>query len=300
MTGCNYGKWVKTLSERFEANLSTVDVEHGFEYGSEFEVVICKSLRSALPDKYGVCRGYVIDAQGTKAGDDIIIFDRHRFPTVSLRERDDLSRKESVPIEAVYCYIEAKHTINLEGDDPQSLSKACQQIANVKRLCATREAVSHDQIQPHLNVSFWNDIFELQVNPPLYFPTILNPVFGVLFARYVRQKKGKKEVISSPDEILSIIGSLKVENDQHPDLIVLGSNVVISPIIVNEHNHTAELRSPFFLEGQSSYFPVKVDGTGFGIGLLSMMYALDWIRLGVMPWNKILVDALGLPYTAGQ
>ncbi len=300
MTGYNYGKWVKTLSERLEANLSTVDVEHGFEYGSEFEVVICNTLRSILPDKYGVCRGYVIDAKGSKAGDDIIIFDRHRFPTIALRDRDDLSRKESVPIEAVYCYIEAKHTINLEGDDPQSLFKACQQIANVKRLCITREAVPYNQIQPHLNVGLLNNVFQLQVNPPPDFPTILNPVFSVLFARHVRQKKGKKELLSSPDEILSVIGNIKIESDQHPDLIVLGNNVVITPIIANEQTRTAKLRSPFFLEGRSFYYPAKVDGTGFGIGLLSMMYALDWIRLGVMPWNEILVDALGLPYIAEQ
>lgn len=300
MTGYNYGKWVKTLSERLEANLSTVDVEHSFEYGSEFEVVICNTLRSVLPDKYGVCRGYVIDAKGSKAGDDIIIFDRHRFPTVALRDRDDLSRKESVPIEAVYCYVEAKHTINLEGDDPQSLSKACQQIANVKRLCSTREAVPYNQIQPHLNIGILDDIFQLQVNPPPDFPTILNPVFSVLFARYVRQKKGRKELLSSPDEILSVMGNIKIESDQHPDLLVLGNNIVITPIIVNEKNYTAKLRSPFFLEGRSLYYPAKVDGTGFGIGLLSMMYALDWIRLGVMPWNEILVDALGLPYRTEQ
>jgi hypothetical protein len=300
MTGYNYGKWVKTLSERLKANLSTVDVEHNFEYGPEFEVVICKTLRSVLPDKYGVCRGYVIDAKGNKAGDDIIIFDRHRFPTVALRDRDDFSRKESVPIEAVYCYIEAKHTINLEGDDPQSLFKACQQIANVKRLCATREAVPYNQIQPHLNIGLLNDIFQLQVNPPPDFPTILNPVFSVFFARYVRQKNGEKKLLGSSDEILSVIGNIEIESDQHPDLIVLGDNVVINPVIANEKNRTAKLRSPFFLEGRSLYYLAKVDGTGFGIGLLSMMYALDWIRLGVMPWNEILVDALGLPYIAEQ
>lgn len=300
MTGYNYGKWVKTLSERLKASLSTVDVEHNFEYGPEFEVVICKTLRSVLPDKYGVCRGYVIDAKGDKAGDDIIIFDRHRFPTVVLRERDDFSRKESIPIEAVYCYIEAKHTINLEGDDPQSLFKACQQIANVKRLCATREAVPYNQIQPHLNIGLLNDIFQLQVNPPPDFPTILNPVFSVLPARYVRRKKGEKKLLSSSDEILSVIGNIEIESDQHPDLIVLGDNVVITPVIANEKNLTAKLRSPFFLEGRSLYYLAKVDGTGFGIGLLSMMYALDWIRLGVMPWNEILVDALGLPYRAEQ
>jgi len=106
-----YSDYVKTLSDRFQSNLNTIEAEHGFDYGPEFEVAICKTLRSALPDRYGIARGFVVNAQSVKAGDDIVIFERSRFPTLRLHDRDDYSRKEYIPIEAAYCYIEAKHTL---------------------------------------------------------------------------------------------------------------------------------------------------------------------------------------------
>jgi hypothetical protein len=75
-----YDGYVEKLNKRFEEALSEIEANHNFELGDEFEVALCKVLRRALPQKYGICRGYLVDADGTSAGDDIIIYDRARHP----------------------------------------------------------------------------------------------------------------------------------------------------------------------------------------------------------------------------
>jgi len=91
---------------------------HNFDYGDEFEIALCEVLRTILPGRAAVCRGYVIAQDGRMAGDDIIVFDATRFPVLRALG-DDLSRKEKVPAEAVLAYIEAKHTLSTfrEGRD---------------------------------------------------------------------------------------------------------------------------------------------------------------------------------------
>src|SRR5690348_3133356 len=109
-----YRNYVRTLSSRFEGMLNSIGAVYGFDYGDEFEFVLLETLRPLLPWQYGVCRGHLITQSGKQAGDDIIIFDRLRFPTLQLRGSGSY-RKEHVPIEAAYAYIEAKHTLVLEG-----------------------------------------------------------------------------------------------------------------------------------------------------------------------------------------
>ena len=110
-------------------------------YGGEFEIAICQILREFLPNKYGICRGFVVSSDGEIAGDDIIIFDQERFPTLKLKGVGQYARKEQIPIEAVYAYIEAKHSINLLQKDNNSIFKAIKQVESVKRLCNKREKI---------------------------------------------------------------------------------------------------------------------------------------------------------------
>ena len=49
------------------------------------------------------------------ARDDIIIYERNRFPLLRLINESDFCRKQQVPVESVYAYIEAKHSLTLEG-----------------------------------------------------------------------------------------------------------------------------------------------------------------------------------------
>jgi hypothetical protein len=135
-----YGGFVKTLSSRVAAEIDKIFAVHNFEYGAEFEIALCMILRDVLPSRFGICRGYIVDINSNIAGDDIIIFDRSRFPTFTIRSPDEILRKEYVPIEAVYAYIEAKHTLQLTGDD-SSLQKGLSQINAVRRLCSGRNSI---------------------------------------------------------------------------------------------------------------------------------------------------------------
>jgi hypothetical protein len=288
LTDYIYGDYVKTLSTRFVRNLDTILTEHNFEYGPEFEVAICETLRSALPDRFGIARGYVVDSDNTRAGDDIIVYDRSRFPTLALRDRDDYGRKEFIPIEAVYCYIEAKYTLNLQGEDPQSLAHAATQASAVKELCATRESMHFEDILPEVRLRGGG----LRVSGPEGYPSIKNPTFSAIFARRVRRRKGG-EILNDPSEIDETIRNLQIAAPpEPPDLIVLGDSNVIVPILPSTGTEGNRLRSPFFITGHSSHNVSVVDGVAFGVALASMMEALDWIQLGRMPWRKILSDGL--------
>ena len=79
-----------------------------------------------------------------------------------------------------------------------------------------------------------------------------------------------------------------------PDLIVLGENNVIIPVISKEETEERVLRSPFYISGKSEYGNHIVEGIAFGIALASLMCALDWVELGVMPWRKIIENGLGI------
>jgi len=283
-----YRDFIQILSDRLSSSLESIEVEHNFEFGVEFENVLCKTLRSALPDRYGVVRGYAVDAGGTVAGDDILIFARERFPTLALRDRDDFARKEFVPIEATYCYIEAKHTVLVQGSGPQSLRHACDQVGQVKELCSRRPPVESGQISQYCNIGKG-----LSVTLPPDFPSIFNPSFGVVFARHIRASSNSGPCASG-QEVARLLDGFSIDVPHPPDLLVLGDSVLILPC-VPAGDGGRQYRSPFYVDGLSHYSLNVIDNRAFGIGLASILAALDWIQLGVLPWHKIIGDALGIP-----
>lgn len=103
-----YKNLIDRISDRAEAIFSEIESIYNFDKGDEFEIAVCKLLMAILPEKFGVCRGHVITKNDEVAGDDIIIYDKHNFPLLRLLDEDNLWRKQYVPVEAVYCYIEAK------------------------------------------------------------------------------------------------------------------------------------------------------------------------------------------------
>src|SRR6266498_5826443 len=145
-----YGDFVRNMARRFDEALSEIESTYNFELGDEFEIAICNTLRRILPHRFGICRGYVVNRDGEVAGDDIIIYERIRFPTARLLG-EDYSRKEKVPIEAVFAYIEAKHTLQLVGDGGSSLLNALRQAGAVKALCEQRQPVPLTQITHLIN-----------------------------------------------------------------------------------------------------------------------------------------------------
>lgn len=282
-----YNNFVKKLSERFKEQLSKIEVEYNFDYGPEFEIALCRLLSSALPQKFGICRGFLVDASGKMAGDDIILYAHDRFPTLRQGLGLDFTVKDQIPIEAAYAYIEAKHTLVLQGNDPSSLQKAVKQVAKVKELCARREPVELASFDPYVENLF-------KVNPSLEYK-IRNPMYGAVLARQVRLE-GKSEILSNPDEIDKLIKEdlqdLVLNRDYAPDLIIAGNHNIVVPALMRPDGLCTY--SQFFSEGKIFGSRIVPD-ISFGIGLVCLFFALDWIRLGKFPWPQLFSDALQLP-----
>jgi hypothetical protein len=286
-----YADYVTKLAKRFHDALDSIEAKHGFEYGSEFEVALCRALCDALPEKFGVARGYAVNPCGDSAGDDILIYERIRFPTFRGLSVADYGSKERIPIEAIYCYIEAKHTLHIDGDEGQSLKKAIGQVKAVKTLCRERKAVPLTELGSGINCSQG-----FTVTPPEGYPDYRNPCFTAIFARYVKPAKGK-EALSSAKEIQEAVSKRKhstdVQDEDLPDMMILGDSVVCLPAVrISDHE---TLLSPFLVPGRSSYCVRDLNKTAFGVGFCALMAALDWVQLGAMPWSSIVGEAAGIP-----
>ena len=291
MTTYFYGNYVKRLANQFEAKLTSIEASFGFQYGEEYEVVICEALRSVLPTRYGVCRGFVIDRDGRQAGDDVVVYDQHRFPTLRLRNRDDFSRKEQVPIEAVYAYIEAKHTLVIEGKDSNSsLQRASLQAKAVKDLLSTRDKMSFGQQDPYFTRTS-DDTKEGRLNVPEWLPKYRNPPFCMIFARRIAHKNNNN-IVEDPKTIHSLLkatGEITKDNF-NADVIIAGrSNLMASSIGTDPKNLLPTL---FYLsEGQSALSCYVIEDIAVGAGLAHLMAVLDWINLGRINWEAIMNDS---------
>lgn len=297
-----YRNYLLKANEAFESLIKEIDVIYNFDHGDEFEIVLCKALRKVLPMKYGIVRGHVITKEGKEAGDDIIIYDCVRFPSLRLLENDSFGQKQFIPIEAVYAYIEAKNTLypsDLNGKIP-NFHKACEQVHKVKSL--PRESVASSDERG-------------------YWPETLNPIFGVVWSkqlaysasqkcRFTDRHKQEKDSCClnstcncQPDEFgtkmsccfeqlhealedqCTLIGG---RSDQlAPDLIVAGSDYVAFPCV-----HNKEVHSPFFIPSHSLLTSVHSDRKAFGIGVTNLLWALDSITLGSIDWGYVLSKEL--------
>ena len=290
----SYSGYIQTISSKFDSLFSEISAEHNFDYGPEYEIALCKVLRAVLPIKFGVCRGFATTFDGKVAGDDIIIYDQERFPTLRLLEDNTYAQKQNVPIEAIYAYIEAKHTLNLAGDDPQSLSHASEQVGRVKELINTRVSRRIDQITPYLTLNQG-----IRFLSPPQMPKILNPALGIIFARSVKRSQKEKTILSEPKEIEALATAQKISSREAPDICVLGKNHIILPI---QHNLSSGTKvvSPFYIQAQSQYEVTIVEGIAFGIALMLIMDALDWIQLGLISWSDALAEVLNLSNRASK
>ena len=181
-----YDNFIVDLSLKIQNRLSEISVEYNFDYGDEFEIAICQLLRSFLSIKYGVCRGFVVNKQGVKAGDDIIIYDQQRFPTLKQLSKEDWSRKENIPIEAVYCYIEAKYTLDVSGAEKTNFEKAITQVQNVKKLVQQRSKFGLTKHDPY-------HVEKPEQNIPQGIYPSRNPVFTMILSRFVSHGKDRLE-----------------------------------------------------------------------------------------------------------
>lgn len=322
----SYDGYVQRLSDQFSQEMDKIEAEYGFDNGPEFEIAICKFLSRILPEQYGVCRGFVVDKDNNKAGDDIIIYDRYRFPVLRSigKKNEDFSRKEYVPIEAVYAYIEAKHTINLKPclGDGQCFAKAVSQVNAVKQLVSKRQTIPFNPVFKDGRLHIFP---EPEKALEAGFPDKKNPFFAVILARFVNEKKGGKR-ITAPDEIYTNLEAMKEEEhelfqqsekrldkldnapeaerkkakkeyerlrslvkvDHVPDMIVLGSELLLLPVFENEFRIFHVPGSDMKLQN------IAVPKLAFGVAMCVLMQSLTMIELGEIPFSHIITKALNI------
>ncbi|MBU5214551.1 DUF6602 domain-containing protein [Heyndrickxia oleronia] len=274
-----YNNYLLTLSNKFLLALDDISADYNFDYGDEFEIAICSVLRKFLPLKYGVCRGHVVSSKGEKEGDDIIIYDQERFPTLKINKRDDFSRKENIPIEAVYAYIEAKHKL-----DSNTFDKSLNQVSDVKKLILTRNQTKLYQPDPYINPA--SEVTGLD-----HFPSYRNPVFTMILSRFSVSRNNEKS--DSPKEIQEFLDH-KRETLQRtyfePELIVAShSNFLSAGYITDSLDH---IPTYFALTDKNfGYQNLIRENLSYGIALAYLMGAIDYIRLGKMPWADLINDA---------
>ena len=258
----SYDGYIERLARKVEARLKDIEAIYNFDLGDEFEVAICALLEDILPAKYGVCRGFVVAKNGDKAGDDLIIYDKMSSPTLRSGMSRQFPVKEQIPVDAVYAYIECKHSIT----DTAVLEKAITQAQAVKKLILTRRGLSNPEYEangPTYNgrVRDW----------PRTFPPLKNQPFCAVFARHY-----------SPE-----VAVHNVRGEHTPDLLILGNNHIATHTVNMGADgiHSAlfydtKFRSPLCVE--------PAPGNAYGLGLVSLLQALSRIQLVPIDWLEVL------------
>jgi hypothetical protein len=278
-----YNKLVESISTAIENKLKEISARYNFDLGEEFEIAICELLATILPEKYGICRGFIVAQDDSFAGDDIIIYDRNGFPTLRLFERQKYDKKQEIPIEAVYAYIEAKHTLHLiDEKSGQGLYKACQQIGAIKNLKRERRALT--AIDPYINIGEG-----FHVNRPNW-PQYTNPLYCAILSRFVRNDTKGEEL--KPEEVFnSLKKAVFPANVLRPDLIVLGPKNIIFPTRTIGPKQML-FESPFNVEGVNGPTHRTTNCSALALGIIIMLYALDIIKLDKMPYVEIIKEQL--------
>ena len=124
----------QTVQTRMIAELTGLreSVNHGGTLGDETELAWRNFLARNLPNRYQVCDGFVVDAEGWRSDQtDVIVFDRQYSPPLFTG-----GSVQYVPAEAVYAVFEVKQRI-----DQKNLRLACLKAASVRALGRTSAAI---------------------------------------------------------------------------------------------------------------------------------------------------------------
>ena len=276
-----YNNFLSNISKKFLKNFDEISAIYNFDNGDEFEITLCKSLRSILPQFYGICRGSIFSSDGNFVGDDIIIYDQHHFPTLRLLEDNTFAQKQQIPFEAVFAYIEAKNTLIINGEGGNTIHKAWNQCRAVKSLL--RKEVKYSKYSVN-NIPF--------LKPLPQWPTIGNPIYTAIFARGIRLNANSQILTPAENGYIQLLDKIKtLEQNKQPDMIIADYNTLLIPII------NQRIESPFYIENTSSFSAHISNELAYGIGLSYMFYAFDNIKLGKMYWPKIISDGMNLPLT---
>jgi hypothetical protein len=285
-----YTKFAERIATAIEANFKLISARYNFDLGDEFEIALCELLVLILPEQYGVCRGFVVTSDDQCAGDDIIIYDKHKFPRLRLIGENEFSKKEEIPVESVYAYIEAKHTLVLaDSDHPQSLIKAMTQVSDVKKLPREKRSLLH--IDPYINLG--NVLAKPEVKDR---PDFFNPLYGCIISRHVKVYS-KSEAIDTNhleiDRVFSDVIPKISEQIISSDIIVLADSMIAIPGI--QDKETINLTGAFYIEDKSGYVVVRTKISALSVAIICLMRALDQIKLFKMPWAEMVRAQLDIP-----
>ncbi|WP_437629625.1 DUF6602 domain-containing protein [Sorangium sp. So ce854] len=280
-----YGGWVEESAEHLDAELRKLRRLEILELGNELESTLRDTLEDFLPQRVGMCRGWVVDSAGGKQGDDIILYDAARFRALR-RLRDDrgMDKKERVPAEAVLAYIEVKHTLYVQERVPvkhrgQSLAKACSQVAALKGL--RRDAVPLDMIAPRLVLPPGT----IQRRPG--FPAIRNPWYAAVWALHLRVDRHlEHDPAEAVKRRIDAIQRTGLRAEHLPDVIA-ADTVLMTPAITT--SGALEPR-PFIAPDTELVFTNGIKA--LGAAMKHLAWAIDDILLGEIPWRRMLREQL--------
>ena len=283
----SYSGYLRKISSRFKTRFDEILPHWNFDQGNEFEVELCTLLSELLPDKYGVCKGFITPIETSKSeeitSDDIIIYDKLTAPLLRPPTKHPFTRRESVPVEAVYAYIEAKNTIELKDKGKGTfIGKAREQVKQIKSL--SRPDRTYEQFFDNVRLS------ADEIQRKEFHPDILNPMFTAIFARGVRidgEIADKEQDIPRIRELLEQDSEL----DEVADLVVLGENIVLIPVRPGHNGRKDTYEYPILKKGRHELGIQIQPGEAYGIGLVSIIDALSRIRLGPVPWIEVIGDA---------
>jgi hypothetical protein len=292
-----YNDFIKHIGIAFQNKFHEMQAIYNFDNGDEFEIALCQVLRFLLPNKYGICRGHIITFDDKHVGDDIIIYDQDKFPTLRLIDHNSFHQKQYVPVEAVYAYIEAKHTLVLEGGESisNSLAKAWKQSIAPKNLRRNEVRFGFgDNIEINEKGSSVNFQFQRAIGWPQYY----NPMYTAIISCGLSLKQNQKTIrINSNKDLLMIFDKIEeytLSHENSPDLLIVDNDCGFLPAISIPNEKLPVLESPYYIKGKSLLVPYKQEGLGFGIGMASMLYALENIKLGSIAWKSIIGQELKL------
>jgi hypothetical protein len=180
----------------------------------------------------------------------------------------------------VLAYIEAKHTLVVEGDEGvgQSLAKATKQIEAFKAIA--RPAVEHRAALGGITLGA-----DFSINTEPGFPATRNPYYAAIWARHLKSKKA--ELSASYRAFSERLSTIAGGRTELPDMIVAGGSLAL-PAVRKDQN--VELK-PFLCE-TTELVTILNDAAPWGVALAHLLWAIEWIRLSDLPWPGMLAEPL--------
>lgn len=103
--------------------------------------------------------------------------------------------------------------------------------------------------------------------------------------------KSNEPSVTNPQQIRTeMTARPRAGLSERPDMICAGTSVISLPAVVQPDD--TRMITPFTLDSMTEMPIVVTEKIAFGVAITHLMWALDYIQLGDMPWAPIIGDAL--------